>query len=356
MGNDQHYRTLVRRYLDNTATAEELELFFELLAQEKLDNILAEESRVPAKAPVRRMRGSRLVVAASLFAVCCSVALLVFQVKHNHPASIAAAPDAKPGSHKAILTLGNGTTIALDDKMHQSITDGGADIRTQNQVLVYRVKHSATVSAPNIITTPKGGEYQLQLPDGSVVWLNAGTSLRYPTAFTGKERVVELDGEAYFEVAKNPQQPFIVKSQQGQVRVLGTHFNVRAYHDEAAMKTTLAEGAVVLQQGDHTEHLKPGESGVVTTSTNTIDVAKANVEQDLAWKNGWFYFDKTPLDEIMTQIGRWYDLEIRYDGAKPDKRFVGKINRNANLSEVLNILRLSDLRFRMEGKTLVVEG
>jgi transmembrane sensor len=193
------------------------------------------------------------------------------------------------------------------------------------------------------------------LPDGTKVWLNAETSLRYPTTFTGAERNVELTGEAYFEVAKNAKQPFIVRSGDAAVRVLGTHFNIMAYGDEPTLKTTLTEGSVAMSKNGEEVILKPGQGGTVSAGSNQISVAAADVDQDLAWKNGQFYFNKTELTAIMKQLARWYNLEIRYAGKVPKKRFVGKISRYTNLSDVLEVLRLSGVKFSMTGKTLVVE-
>jgi len=361
MDDSSHYKKLVERYLDNTASEEELQVFFHLLAENKLDEYLQQAGEKTPLIPMRTRRlkwVKRYSIAASIVLIVATTIFFVASRKNGSTQDKAIASieaDAAPGSRKARLILGDGKELLLDDSRQQLITDGGVTIESRNSELHYTGGSKSAGASVNMIITPKGGEYKVQLPDGSVVWLNAGTSLRYPSFFSGKERIVELDGEAYFEVAKNPAKPFIVKSAQGNVRVLGTHFNIRAYKAEGVMKTTLAEGSVVLQQNGTAEKLQPGESGTITQNSNAIAVAAANVSQDLAWKDGWFYFDKTPLQEIMAQIGRWYDIDVRYEGNVTEKRFVGKINRNARLAEVLNILRLSDLHFTMQEKVLIVK-
>jgi ferric-dicitrate binding protein FerR (iron transport regulator) len=362
------YGQLVQRYLANTATKEELDLFFHLLEQGKLDAYLQEalletNGDVPVfpiaaeeKKLARSYKMLRYVVAASLLLAV----LTGFLLYRNNPVSekptaqsTTNLPQAAPGTRKAILTLSDGQSIQLGGDP-QNINDGGAAITTNNSEVVYTTTKQTAV-AYNTIATPKGGEYQVTLPDGTQVWLNAETSLRYPTSFTGSERRVELTGEAYFEVAKNAKQPFIVQSGETVVKVLGTHFNIMAYPDESIQKTTLTEGSVALSKGGGHEILKPGQAGTIAHGTNNIVVASTDIEQDLAWKNGNFYFQKTELSTIMKQLARWYDLEIRYSGTVPKKRFVGKISRYTNLSDVLDVLRLSDIKFSMTGKTLTVE-
>jgi len=368
MEDRQLYQQLVQRYLTNKATKEELDLFFHLLEQGKLDAYLQEaplvENDVAPVLPIavkeKKLAKSyvflRYAVAASLMLATLTVILLMTK---NNPteqqpvAQTTTAPQAAPGTKKAVLTLSSGQSIQLGGSS-QNITDRGANIITNNNAVMYEAKETEAI-VYNTIATPKGGEYQVTLPDGTKVWLNAESSLRYPTSFTGSERRVELNGEAYFEVAKNLKQPFVVRSGEAAVKVLGTHFNIMAYQDEPIFKTTLAEGSVALSKNGRQEILKPGQGGIITSGTNDIIVASTDVEQDLAWKNGNFYFQKTELSTIMKQLARWYDLEIRYAGAVPRKRFVGKISRYTNLSDVLDVLRLSDIKFSMTGKTLTVE-
>jgi len=286
------YKKLVQRYLDNTATEEELQVFFQLLAQNKLDEHLeqieiAEAITAPARPGKSRYMAYVYGIAASLLLIIAIPAVYFGTRTPKNPETVSQNPRAIPGGKRAILTLSNGKQVLLNDQQNDVLNGEGAAI-DPNRILVYDAKNIAGQVVHHMITTPKGGEYEVQLPDGSLVWINAGTSLRYPTAFTGKERLVELEGEAYFEVAKDASRPFIVQSGQGRITVLGTHFNVRAYKDEPGMKTTLKEGSVLLQSISAAEKLKPGESGIIEKSTTAIEVQQANIEQDHDWKTGLF--------------------------------------------------------------------
>jgi hypothetical protein len=367
MEEQEQYRRLVERYINNTASREELEVFFNLLEKGVLDAYLqkiplteagAGNAAVPKVKTFKSYSFLRYAVAASvIFAVAVGIFLyksLVQKAADESKTTAYSIPVAMPGSKKALLTLSNGRTVPLN-KTQQIIKEGERTIIQESDKLIYRPEKETGAVSYNTVTTPMGGEYQVVLSDGTAVWLNAGTSLRYPTSFKGAERTVELEGEAYFEVATNKRQPFIVRCGETDVNVIGTHFNVMAYKNEGYLKTTLAEGSVIIRKGGQEQKLKPGEGGITVSGSDKITVAAANVEQDLAWKNGFFQFDKTPLPLIMNQIGRWYDLDIRYAGKAFGKRFVGRIERNTNLSAVLDILRLSDVHFSMAGKTLVVE-
>jgi transmembrane sensor len=353
MGDQRLHKQLVQRYLDGKATKEELELFFHLLKQGKLDDLLQETNPRRRTYPLLRYAAAASLVLAVI--TLLTVYMTGRNVEKNQPAQVNTTPQAAPGTNKATLFLSNGQSVQLGQN-DQTIQDGGADIKANNNALVYETPETQPLAVVyNTVATPKGGEYQVTLPDGTKVWLNAETSIKYPTAFNGPERSVELTGEAYFEVAKNARQPFVVRSGETAIRVLGTHFNIMAYHDETFLKTTLTEGSVAMSKNGNEVLLKPGEGGIAPIGTNKIQVAATDASQDLAWKNGQFYFNRTDLTAIMKQLARWYDLEIRYAGKVPDKRFVGKISRYTNLSDVLDVLRLSGLKFSMTGKTLIVE-
>jgi ferric-dicitrate binding protein FerR (iron transport regulator) len=210
------------------------------------------------------------------------------------------------------------------------------------------------------MATPRGGQYRLVLPDGSRVWLNAVSSIRFPTAFTGQERKVEISGEAYFEVVKDPSRPFrvLVRPAAGnrnmEVEVLGTHFNINAYQDEPAIKTTLLEGSVKVTNGtDHTM-IRPGQQTQLSINGVTKVIQDADVSEAVAWKEGRFQFNDTELKTIMRQVMRWYDVDLEYKGNVPDRYFTADISRNKTLSGVLTILKLSDVDFRLDGKKLTV--
>jgi transmembrane sensor len=268
--------------------------------------------------------------------------------------------DAEPGSNKAILTLADGSKLVLDAAKNGVLAKAGhiSIKKTQNGQLVYLTERTKSTDADaplayNTISTPVGGQYQVILPDGTKVWLNASSSLKYPTIFKGRQRVVELTGEGYFEVAKNARMPFSVKANNTEVKVLGTHFNVMAYNNEPAMKTTLLEGSIQLSSGAVNNVLTPGQQGVVN-KTGAIKVVEVDAEQSVAWKNGYFDFKRSDIHEIMNQLERWYDIDVSYTGDMPDDEFVGKIKRSAKLSQVLRILQLSHVHFKMEEKKIIV--
>jgi ferric-dicitrate binding protein FerR (iron transport regulator) len=211
----------------------------------------------------------------------------------------------------------------------------------------------------NTVSTRRGGQFQVVLPDGSKVWLNTVSSLRFPTAFTGTERVVELTGEAYFEVEKNAAQPFRVHvSTAGDkgmdVRVLGTQFNVMAYENEAEIRTTLLEGAVKVMQGDKGKVLAPGQQAKLNRLGGLVLDENADVELAMAWKNGFTSFKSADIRSIMRQVERWYDIDVAYEGDVPDRTFSGGISRDANLSELIRLLEVSKIHFRMDGRRLTV--
>lgn len=268
--------------------------------------------------------------------------------------------DVDPGTNKAILTLSNGSKFVLDHvKNGVLLKNGHISIKkAKDGQLIYSVnKTKQDDAAPtityNTVSTPIGGQYQVILPDGTQVWLDAASSLKFPTVFKGNERTVDLTGEAYFEVTKNAAMPFIVKVDDMQVRVLGTHFNIMAYTNEADIRTTLLEGSIQLTSGQKSNVLKPGQQGVVNKSGN-IEVLDVDAEQAIAWKNGYFEFNRSSIQEIMNQLSRWYDTKVTYEGQIPDDEFVGKIQRNVKLSQVLHILELSNVHFRIENKNIIV--
>ena len=269
--------------------------------------------------------------------------------------------DVPPGGNKAILTLSDGSQIVLDSAATGVLSNQGNSriLKINSGQLAYKTAAGGRLSASgpiayNTISTPRGGQYQLMLADGTKVWLNASSSLRYPVAFSGKERSVELTGEGYFEVEKNEMMPFKVKVNTMEVDVLGTHFNVNAYSDESAIKTTLLEGAVKIKNSHASNTLSPGQQAQLTKDGQINIVNKVDMDEVVAWKDGYFQFNQADLKNIMRQISRWYDVDIRYEGEMPDRKFGGDISRTANISEVLNILKVSQVHFRIEGKTLIL--
>ena len=305
------------------------------------------------------MRVAAAVVILFISGTACWV-LFKNKDKTTVPVALSSAKPSPvlPGGNHAILTLADGTRIVLDSIQNGNIKGGNANINKKGPLLVYDGSSGFETNAPvtyNTLATPRGGQYQLVLPDGSKVWLNASSSIHFPTAFTGNQRNVELTGEAYFEVAKNKEKPFHVNVKGMQVEVLGTHFNVNAYGDEGNIKTSLLEGSVKIKSGQASGLLKPGEQAILGGNVNKIEIKKADMSEVMAWKNGLFQFDDAGITTIMQEISRWYNVEIVYQGEIPVRRFEGKISRDAQLSDVLKILELSDVKFKVEGRTIVVE-
>ena len=267
--------------------------------------------------------------------------------------------DVAPGNNKAILTLDDGSKIDLDDaKTGILASESNIDIKkTGDGQLEYTAgaQNVKTVKY-NILSTPMGGEYQLVLPDGSKVWLNSGSTLRFPTAFIGSERIVELKGEAYFDIAKNPKMPFLVRTNNAMdLKVLGTQFNVMAYDDEKNINTTLVEGSVEVLKGSEKTNLKPGQEAILNRGSGNIKVAQADLEQAIAWKNGYFIFYNENIESIMRKVSRWYNVDIVYQGNLNNKDFVGTISRNKNVSELLKMLELTGaIHFSIDGRRITV--
>lgn len=267
--------------------------------------------------------------------------------------------DVAPGNNKAILTLDDGSKIDLDDaKTGILASESNIDIKKTGAGQLEYVEGTqiAKTVKYNILSTPMGGEYKLVLPDGSKVWLNSGSTLRFPTAFIGSERIVELKGEAYFEIAKNSKMPFLVRTNNAMdIKVLGTQFNVMAYDDEKNINTTLIEGSVEVLKGLGKTLLKPGQEAILNRGSGNIKVAPADLEQAIAWKNGYFIFYNENIESIMRKVSRWYNVDIAYQGNLSNKDFVGTISRNKNVSELLKMLELTGaIHFSIDGRRITV--
>jgi transmembrane sensor len=282
--------------------------------------------------------------------------------------------DAAPGSNRAILTLDDGKAIVLDsaDKgplamqgnmQILKLDDGriayrkdGSPASGEDQGGTEKIADVKTVSY-NVMSTPRGGQYQLTLPDGTKVWLNAASSIRYPTAFNGRERRVEVRGEAYFEVAANAARPFFVDvSKQQTIEVLGTHFNVNAYEDEINLSTTLLEGSVRVrgEKADQSLVLQPGQQLRLGRKGGQVVTDHANIEAVMGWKNGIFSFDRSDIQSVMRELARWYDMEVEFRGTPTTDLFGGDIRRNLPLSKVFRILEKSQVHFKIEHGKIIV--
>jgi transmembrane sensor len=270
-----------------------------------------------------------------------------------------AGHDLNPGSNKAYLILSNGKRVSLTDAANGAIAkEAGVEItKTADGKVVYAPRHPEFSSGSrtgysdvlNTIETPKGGQYQVRLPDGSKVWLNAASKLIYPVSFIGRgQREVTLSGEAYFEIAKDKSHPFHVKTLKQDVEVLGTHFNINSYADEPNTKTTLLEGSVKVNDAI----LKPGQQSVL--AGGKIKVIPADLEEAVAWKNGLFRFENADLPTVMRQIARWYDVDIVYPAQIPAGTFTGEVYRNMTASKVLDGIGFTGVKFKIEGKKIII--
>lgn len=270
----------------------------------------------------------------------------------------AARKDIAPGSNKAVLTLSNGNRIVLNNAQNGNLAQQGSTAvhKKDSGLVAYQVTAGNPQPADtpvdfNTISTPRGGQYQVILPDGTKAWLNAASSIRFPVMFKGTTRNVETTGEVYFEVAKDKRKPFIVATAGQTVTVLGTHFNIMAYQDENSVVTTLLEGSVNVARGDQSKTLKPGEQAIVDQG---IKITTADTEDAIAWKNGLTAFTDADLKTIMRKASRWYDIDIEYRGQINERTFTGAISRKSNLSALLKILALNRIQSSVNGNKLIV--
>ncbi|HEY0177911.1 MAG TPA: FecR domain-containing protein [Pedobacter sp.] len=317
--------------------------------------------------PVGRYRARRLkyfsyVSTAAILTICIGTGIY-FSPVFKRPVTTKinyVKHDVAPGGNKATLTLADGRKIILDNKGKGEIAEqSGVKIRkTSDGQLVYTISGSVAVNPDtyNSIVTPRGGQYQIILPDGTRVWLNASSSLKFPAAFTGKERKVELSGEAYFEVAKNPVRPFKVITDKEEVEVLGTHFNINSYSNESTTRTALFEGSVKVTSNSSriSKMLKPGQQSLI--HENMLEVAGVDADEALAWKNGLFIFNNETLESIMRKVSRWYDVDVVYKSEEVRQDvFGGSVSRFGNVSEVLRMLEITgNVRFGIEENRIIV--
>ena len=351
--NEQEISSFTAEELENTLTG----TFNAIKA--KLDS---EKINVVAPVvPLMKRNWFRLAAAAVFVLAVIGVYLLVNQ----HPVELPVANnqhqtnDILPGGNKAVLTLSNRSDINLENVSNGTIvTEGSTKISKLNEgQLVYNIlEEKPTQVLYNSVTTPRGGQYQLLLSDGSKVWLNSASSIRFPVSFAGDTRRVEISGEAYFEVAKDPSMPFKVDVHgKNEIEVLGTHFNINSYADEGSITTSLLEGSVKvtsLKTGE-SKLIIPGQQAHVKTD-GQITINKADPDKVMAWKNGYFNVDGADTKTVMQFISRWYDVDVVYEGAIPQREFGGEIEKNLKLSQVLTILEKNDVHFKLDGKKLVV--
>lgn len=334
-----------------------------LQIQEAIIKIAGAEAEPEAgsRRPLFSVRSAGWLKWAAAIVLLLGVGSYFWLFKQNTGSSVventASAKDILPGTNKAILTLADGSSIILDSTTNGIIArQGTAAIEKQSDGTIVYNLHGVSDGKmiTNTLRTPRGGQYKLTLPDGTRVWMNASSSITYPASFTGNKRVVSVTGELYFEVAKNAAQPFIVDvNEESSIEVLGTSFNINAYDNESSSKTTLIEGKVSVRKGDQSNILQPGQQARIG---NAITIApKVDIDQILAWKNGHFNFEDMPLSEIMRQLERWYDIEVRYEGPIPAIKFHGKMSRGVALSDVITFLSDNDLKLKLEDRILIVQ-
>ncbi len=370
------FNKLLKKYRAGTASPEELEFLaayynaFELRPDYADDSsqelwldmkakIDEQTDRYPSpqiiKMPATRL-WAKLAVAASILLIIGAGVLLITRKQAGKPlAQHNRESDIHPGGNRATLTLANGQTILLSNRKSGIIIHAN-DLTYNDGTKVAGAAGTANAAAYNTISTPSGGQYEVDLPDGTKVWLNAASSLKYPGSFaSGKERRVELTGEAYFEVAHNSALPFRVETPRQKIEVLGTNFNVSAYEDEPVVKTTLLKGSVKVSipNTSFSNQLKPGEEA--SRINDRLVVETVNTADAIAWKNGLFIFNDEPLESIMRKVARWYDVEVIYEGVNRQEPYGGSFSRFANVSGVLKTLELTGgIHFKIEGRKIIV--
>jgi ferric-dicitrate binding protein FerR (iron transport regulator) len=381
--NKEEFLKIVNKYVAGTASNEEI-LFLELYYNHfEKDDALTERLTIEEKETLQRELQNRILdrietevpvvsifkrtwfrLAAAAVIILVATGSYLLLNRTNNEQSVAKNPqpvinDITPGGNKAILTLADNTQIILDSAANGTLTQqGNAKVsKLDNGQLTYNsLNEKPTEIIYNTVTTPRGGQYQLTLSDGSKVWLNAASSLRFPASFVGKERKVELTGEAYFEVAKNASMPFKVDvAGKGEVEVLGTHFNINSYADEATINTTLLEGKVKVSSVQNSQLLIPGQQAQLNAKGQISLNRNPDIEEVIAWKNGKFQFgESADIATIMRQISRWYDVDVEYKGTITD-HFGGTISRNVNVSKVFEMLEMTgSVKFQVEGKKVIV--
>lgn len=366
---DENEIAALEKYYDQFSDEADVTETFDLNDTEETHDRLKsiiDEQIYRVEKPAIRLTWKRISIAASVL-LAAAAGFYFYNSAGKQPLnqpgnqSAPAIAAITPGSNKAILTLSNGSKISLTDaKAGQIAEQSGVSInKTKDGALVYAANSSKNNEAVyNSVETPKGGQYQVNLPDGTKVWLNAASSLRYPLEFAGHERKVELIGEAYFEVAKNKAKPFKVYTDKEIVEVLGTHFNINAYTDESSTRTSLLEGSVKVTsvKSAASTVIKPGQQSVINSNA-AITVKEIDTDEAVAWKNGYFMFDAESLESILRKVSRWYDVDIQYKGVDLSKGiyFSGTLSKYSDVAKVLNKLEMiGAVHFKIEGRKIIV--
>lgn len=301
---------------------------------------------------------SKISAAAAIALIAAGILFYNQRKTPAVPGTTTVKVNIAPGANRAFLTLSSGKRISLSDAADGKIAqeEGSSITKTADGQLVYSDAGSGgdKNAKQNTVSTPKGGKWRIHLPDGTAVWLNAASSIAYPASFKGsKVRGVQLSGEAYFEVAKDKAHPFIVKTDNQEVEVLGTHFNVNSYADETSVKTTLLEGRIRITGASQQKILKPGEQAIL--NGKVLKIGTADIETAVAWKNDKFVFRGESIKEIMRVLVRWYNIDVEYRGPVTTEEFQGKIGMQKDITEVLQLLELTEaVHFKIEGRKIIV--
>ena len=384
----QSFLSLVDKVASGTASREDLILYNHYYSQLQEGQLEWDEEKLGSRDELEKLilgridgalgfdkRASRTVQfykrplprVAAVLLVTLAAGWLIIRHDHIRPTRLPAASspgmaeEIRPGTGQATLTLTNGSRIILSNRKAGMIAKQGATqvLKLDDGRLAYKSGQLSSTgevhtAGSNILSTPYGGKYQATLSDGTIVWLNAGSSLKFPTAFTGSERTVELTGEAYFEVAKDPAKPFTVFIRDMQVKVLGTHVDIMGYEDESVVKTSLLTGSVKVTNGKNAVMLKPGQQARLNAAGLLSTADHADMTEVLAWKNDLFDFEGADILSVMRQIARWYNVEVVYKD-HIDQHFTGRIERSVHITEVLKMLELTEkVHFNIEGRKITV--
>ena len=389
--NKIEFYNLVTSYLAGTASPEEEKLllrYYDFLQENQLSwdedrmgnyggvkrkvyrkalNEIAEHKKISKRNKISYLFSNWRVAAASIIIILLSAAGWLHlkssaeQVVKEDDKPVPVMHDIAPGGSKAILTLADGSQVVLEDANNGDITKqkNVTISKTKNGQLVYRTGNDGQmdenkIPAFNTIKTPVGGQYRVVLSDGTKVWLNSGSSIKFPVIFVGNERSVEIEGEAYFEVAKDKKKPFKVLSDDQVVEVLGTHFNVNAYRDEPNIKTTLAEGSVKVSSDGVSNTIKPGQQVRLSRKSHAMNILAVDTEAAISWKDGLFVFNDEDIHSIMRKISRWYGVEVVFQN-DINENFGGVISKFENVSQVLKILEVTEtIHFKIEKRRITV--
>jgi len=373
----EEFKQLYQKYLDNDLSKEELSKFLEILqsGQHDVEMITMMDSTwkqmfdtaaATSQAKIISLKRTwyRISAAAIIILMLGAGTYFLFfnRAKQAEITKTVLTPDIKaPETNRAMITLGNGQKIYLDSVPNGTLANEGSVrlIKSTDGKVIYDVSKVVTNNTPltyNTLSNPRGSKViDMTLSDGTQVWLNAGSSVTYPIAFTGNERKVTITGEAYFEVAHEKSKPFLVSKGDMQVEVLGTHFNVNAYDDESEINVTLLEGSVKVYNNKGAVTIKPGEQVQITINQQPVINKQTDLEEVMGWKNGKFFFTSADIKTIMRQVARWYDVEVIYEERTPDQLFGGEVPRNSNLSQMMKILEYSGVHYDINGKKIIIK-